>query len=230
MRKSTSCSLTTKLLAVGLAIVGWTASSLSASATEFVFDMTNIEGDAVAIQVTVKEIAAGDLQFTVEHTDIATSYADLRGILFHVNETLINVNDLNFTYVSAFTNSGVAFIPPAPGIMPTVGSNDVNFQGLKKYDVLVEFGSAGETPDDIRSIIFNVSSNAGNLDLFSFMPVYMNEFMAIRITSVWTEDDHSREGSGKLTCCGTTVPEPSSSMGLLAFAIGGLLWRRRVMS
>lgn len=249
MKKSTSCSLTAKLLAISLAIVGWTASSLSASATEFVFDMVHHEdtdepGESayVAIQVTVEQMAAGGsnpydyLQFTIDQTDTATSFGDLRGLLFHVNEEIIDPTLLDFSFVSAVDNSGTSYSAPlSPDddfLSASTGINSESLDGLKNYDVLVNIGTPGETPDDLRTITFDVALTGGALDLFSFMPVYMNKFMAVRLTSVWVTPDSltDREYSSKGICCGTEVPEPSSTMGLLAFAIGGLLWRRRVLS
>ncbi|PCI50533.1 MAG: hypothetical protein COB49_03520 [Alphaproteobacteria bacterium] len=203
---------------------------MSASAVDFTFDMTNVGTQNVSVQVNVLQLG-NDLRFTVDQSDTDISFADLQGVLFHINEAIIDIADLDFTFVSAVENiTGNAITPP---ITPDVSLNTGNFQGLKDYDVLVQFGSMGigNNGDDIKSIMFDVSLLSGGfLDLFTFMPVNMDKFMAVRFTSVWSQSDPTRQGSGKGECCGTTIPEPSSTMGLLAFAVGGLLWRRRLTS
>ncbi len=232
MKKVYPCFIKTKLLAMSMAVFGWMSGSMNASAVDFTFDMNNVGSETATIQITVEQ-NGDDLRFTVDQLDTDVSFADLRGVLFHINDSLVDVNDLDFTFVAATENITGNDITAtlSPDITPVFALDDVDFSGFKNYDVLVEFGTPGEVPDDIGSIVFDISSISGGfLNLFTFMPVNMEEFLAVRYTSVWSEDDPNREGSGKGICCGTTVAEPSSTLGFLAFAMGGLLWRRRLAS
>lgn len=209
----------------------WAVGSINATAADFVFDLEPDVGQAMAaVQVTVHQQDANTLRFTVDQTD-PVYFGDLRGLFFHVNESIIDPADLTFSFVAAVEN--VTNNAIAPSINSTyglnsitmAGSNNNNINPIPALDIGLEFGSQGLGGDDIKSITFDIFK-AGGLDQMTFMPIHMEHFMAARVMSLW--DGNSRDGSSKLTCCGTEVAEPSSSMGLLAFAIGGLLWRRRV--
>jgi len=226
MHKKYSYSKVSKFLACGIAAIALATSGGGALASDFVFDLTNVGSTPASVQVTVHQQNAQTLRFTVDQND-PNKYGDLRGLLFHINEPIISLNDLNFTFVSAVQNMTNASFTPT--MTPDLSLNSGNFDGLKNYDVLVEFGTNGiGRGDDIARVTFDVASIGGHLDLNSFLPVNMKNFMAARVTSSY--DGKDREGSSKLVCCGETdVPEPSA-MGLLALAFGafgGLLWRRR---
>jgi len=241
MKKIYSCSIVTRLLAI---CIVWTAGSISASASGFVFDMVNYPGQATAsIQVTVSQEDSDTLRFTLDQLD-PVIYGDLRGLFFHINDSFIDPTDLTFTFVAAVENDANALsandlgFAPLDPIMPfsygvnnitSAGSNSNNLQGVTNhiggFDIGLEIGSQGASQNDIKSFTFDISK-AGGLDQMTFMPINMDHFMAARVMSL----RGSNGGSSKLTCCTTTVPEPSSTMGLLAFAVGGLLWRRRMSS
>ncbi|WP_417624573.1 PEP-CTERM sorting domain-containing protein [Paremcibacter congregatus] len=203
------------------------ASSLSATAGDFVFDMVNTGSTPIDVQVTVSQWDNETIRFTLDQNN-PNAFGDLRGLLFHVNENVINLNDLDISFVSAVQNmTGDA---KTFDITPTFNLNGSSMNGLSNYDIAVEFGHNGiGGGDDIKSITFDLATTAigGSLDLDTFFPANMEQFMAVRATSAF--DGNDREGSSKLTtnCCGTTVPEPSSMAGLMVLAFGGLLWRRK---
>ncbi|MCF8473095.1 MAG: PEP-CTERM sorting domain-containing protein [Emcibacter sp.] len=223
MKKIYSYSRISKFLAVGMAASLWAASSMMASAADFVFDLIPFTGSPAAVQVTVHQQDNNTLRFTASLESPDTG--DLRGIFFHINESLYAPGDLTFAYVSSV--DGLAGNPTflsafALNSVTNVGGSDNKVTPLGNFDIGFEFGGSGVGGGDwVHSITFDVNAISGNLDLYTFMPVNMTNFMAARVMSL------PNGGSSKLSCCGTEVPEPDSSLGLLAFAIGGLLWRRR---
>ncbi len=248
MKKVCSCSIYSKFLASSVAVCLWAVSSMSASAVDFVFDLTRFseDQDIAFVQVTVQQwdtatdmesdILTDTLKFTVDQPD-PDIFGDLRGLFFHINESIIDPEDLVFDAESfmAYSNAdGNPLLTPDPNFLVESSLNDidsVNVSGnsntikpIPSLDIGIEFGTSGASPDDIHHVSFEVSK-AGGLDLFTFFPVHMEHFMAARIMSL-----QPNGGSSKLSCCGTSVPEPSSTMGLFAFAFGGLLWRRRLAS
>lgn len=236
MKKVCSRSVFSKFLAGSMAICLWAASSMSASAADFVFDLTRFSTgqDIAFVQVTVHQQDADTLRFFVDQPD-PVIFGDLRGLFFHINESIINPADLLFDNFMAFSNApGNPLLAPSPNFLVEYGLNNthaVNIGGrsnrvnpVPSLDIGIEFGTTGTDTDDIHHVSFDVSK-AGGLDLFTFMPVHMGHFMAARVMSI-----RPNGASSKLSCCGTSIPEPSSSLGLVAFALGGLLWRRRFSS
>jgi len=219
---------TSKTATVCFGLCAWAITGLSAAAADFVFDLTPFTGDPAAAQVTVHQQSFDTLRFTVDQPDL-TKFGDLRGLFFHVNESIIDPTDLNFSFVSAAENiTGNAITPSftaAVGLnsIVSVGSGDNKTTPIDHFDVGFEFGSPGIGTDDVRSVVFDITK-VGGLDQMTFMPINMADFMTVRLTSVF--DGNNREGSSKLSCCTTTVPAPHMS-GMLALAFGVLLWRRR---
>lgn len=225
LRVMSSRTIVPKLLAVTMVLCVWAAGSMNASASDFVFDLENVGAVPLSVQVTLHQQDSDTLRITVDQDD-STNYADLTAFLFHIDESLIDPTNLTFTFFSAIENiTGNAITPT---LVSSAGLNNQNFQGLNGYDVALQFGQQGigGNKGDIKSITFDITTSIiGGLDLMTFMPFHMDLFMAVRATSAYNNQD--REGSSKLTCCGVTVPAPSSSMGLFALAMGGLLWRKR---
>lgn len=245
MKKITS-PIIVKFLTIGLAIAAWTTSNISAHASDFVFDLTQFTGNPAHVQVIVSDNGNGSLHFNVAQTDSTynsppTDEGDLRGLFFHVNENLIAPEDLTFSNFIAWgydnngifqNNLGVDLIDPDNIYTGNVGQyNEVSSGGPqnnvnpKTFDIGLQFGTPGDNPESILGVSFDVTI-IGGLNQMTFMPTNMEDFIGARVTSL--SELNGLPGSSKLSCCGTTVPEPSSTMGLLAFAFGGLLWRRRI--
>jgi len=228
MKRILSHAKASKPVSACLGLCAWAMASLGASAADFVFDLTPFTGDPAAVQVTVHQQSLDTLRFTVDQPDL-TKFGDLRGLFFHVNESIIGPTDLSFSFVSAVENiTGNAITPTFTSEVDfnnvvSVGGGDNKTTPIDHFDVGFEFGSSGIATDDVRSVVFDITK-VGGLDQMTFMPINMPNFMTARLTSVW--DGNNREGSSKLSCCTTTVPEPEMA-GLLAIAFGVLLWRRR---
>lgn len=236
MKKICSCSIKSKILAATMTVCLWAASSMSASAVDFVFDLTRFsdDQDIAFVTVTVHQQTPDTLRFFVDQPD-PDIFGDLRGLFFHINEIIIDPADLVFGNFMAYSNAaGNPLLTPDPNFLVDFDLNNidsVNISGnsnrinpIPSLDIGIEFGTGGADPDDIHHVSFDIS-RVGGLNMFTFMPINMEHFMAARVMSI-----RPNGGSSKLSCCGTTVAEPSSSMGLLAFAFGGLLWRRRLSS
>ena len=224
-----------KIVSAGIVALSFIAlNSLSARASDFEFDLTPFTGNPASVTVGVHQQSADTLRFTVEQNDLSM-FGDLRGLFFHVNESIIDPTDLTFSFVAAVENiTGNAITPTftsAVGLnsIVSVVSGDNKTTPKDNFDVGFEFGSPGigGSDNDVRSVIFDITK-IGGLDSMTFMPVNMEYFMTARLTSVWNGVD--REGSSKLGCCTTTVPEPDSTLGLLVLALGGFLWRRKKLS
>ena len=224
----------------------WTTATPLALASDFIFDLDNTGTTPISVQVTVHQQATNTLRFTIDQND-PDAYGDLRYLFLQVNETSVNLSDLNFSFVSAVHNDTGNIFSPNFGV--ETGLNSVNIGGFKNYDIALKFGRSGigtggkkkkgkrkkkskskyGLSDDIRSITFDIINTVGSLNQMSFLATDTQYFMAARVTSSW--DGINREGSSKLNCCGTTtVAAPESTMGLLVLALGGLLWRRKFSS
>lgn len=220
----------------------WVTGTSLAAASDFMFDLDNTGTTPISVQVTVHQQATDTLRFTINQND-ANAYGDLRYLFLQVNEDEINLSDLSFSFVSAIHNDTGNVFSPDFGV--ETGWNSVDVGDFKNYDIAFEFGLSGigqikdkrkrkhkKKPglsDDIRSITFDITNTVGSLNQMNFLATDTQYFMAARVTSSW--DGVNREGSSKLECCGTTtVAAPESTMGLLALAFGGLLWRRKTSS
>lgn len=256
MKKIFSCSIISKLLTASVAVVAWAASSMTASATDFVFELERMSSDqdVAFVQITVTDDGLGSLDFFMVQTDSDfnqpgdtgfnddSSYfeGDLRGLFMNVQQYVIAPEDLTFSDFLAWgydddgayqSDLGVMLNDPANIYTGDVGVyNEVDIAGPQnsinpmEFDIGLEFGTPGIRPEKILGVSFTMTM-AGGLDFDTFEPFNWKNFFGARITSLPEGGD--LDGSTKLTCC-TTVPEPSSTMGLLAFAVGGLLWRRRI--
>ena len=150
-----------------------------------------ISGGGVVVQVTVVEVTGDDgftdLKFTYEV--ISNKIADIRGVFFHVNESLIDVNDLSV--VSGDDVTGAQF---ALNAVTNLG-NGSNMEGVDEgpFDVGIEIGTAGASPDDIQMTMFTLSLDGADLTL----DVLSGEFFGIRLNSVGAPNS-PRDGSLKL--------------------------------
>ena len=229
MKNIKSSSIVSKLAVCAIALSAWAVSNVSASADDLIFDLDPFTGDPADVSVTVHQQDIDTLRFTA--TLVTPDVGDLRGIFFHINEALYAPGDLTFEYVSSIDGlvNDPSFLAEFDiNNIDNVGGGDNKVTPMGDFDIGFEFGESGVGDDGfggsdwVRSITFDISAISGTLDLYGFMPIHMQNFIAARVMSL------PNGGSSKLTCCGTTtVPEPSSTMGLLAFALGGLLWRRR---
>ncbi len=251
MKKTKSSSIISKLAVCGIALSAWVVNSVNASADDLIFDLTPFAGAMDAsVTVTVSQVDNDTFNFFVDQT--TSVVGDLRGIFFQINESLgIAASDLSFSNFVASPAGATNFkcdpdmawkfdlnlvraltensrkCPSSSDIteITTASAGNNNVKGGKKryYDIGFEFGTGGKKPDKIQSVSFDLDF-AFDVNLYSFMPVHMKHFIAARVMSL-----PGRPRSSKLDCCGQIqVPEPSSTMGLLTFAIGGLLlWRRK---
>lgn len=149
-----------------------------------------IEGP-VLTKVTLEEQPDGSIKVTVDVLDSTGQIGDLRGFFFETaDESLLSQLSI--------TGADVGEVKIDANNVTNVG-NGVNLNGevvknFGAFDVGVEIGTPGASPDDIRSTMFTISHAGGQkleADDFSFTD------FGIRLTSVG-EEGGSREDSLKI--------------------------------
>ncbi|WP_090215355.1 hypothetical protein [Litoreibacter janthinus] len=153
-----------------------------------------IEGD-VNVQVTITELASGDLQFDLLVLDDTGSIGDLNGLFFDLADPSL----LDGLVADGGDVSNQSY---AEGDVYNLGGG-VNVKGEltqdEGFDAGIRLGSSGMAKDDIQETSFTLSHESTDLMLEDF---YGADF-AVRLTSVG-EEDGSRDGSLKL---GGTAPD-----------------------
>lgn len=158
-----------------------------------------IEGE-VNTEITVTERDDGTLQFDIQVLDDTGQIGDLRALFFDIaDDSLTSGLSVTGTDVtgSATTVDGVY----------RVDSKDTNINGeviseYDRFDVGIEFGTAGISTDDIQSTSFVLSHDSQTLTLAD---IQLQQF-GLRLTSVG-EEGGTREDSLKLGDIATVAPD-----------------------
>ncbi len=163
-----------------------------------------LEGD-VNISVTVTELPGGELQFTVEVLDDTGSIGDLNAMYMDFADDSLTSGMV----ISGEDVTGTAL--KVDGVTKVDNYTNMNGEVIKefdKFDVGVQFGTAGISEDDIRVTTFTLSHSDTDLTLDT---ISLQDF-GFRLTSVG-EEDGSRDGSIKM---GGTAPEAPANTGAIA--------------
>jgi len=161
------------------------------------------DGDVSAL-VTVTE-RNGGLVFDVVITSETGTVVDLRALFFNItDETLpsaLSVSGGNVTD-SQFIANSVSYLGNGANIQGSVVSE------LGKFDIGVEFGTAGIGEDDVRSTQFVLSHDSSDLTL----ELIELQDLGVRLTSVG-DPERSRDGSLKLAGQAIDVPQGAPCAG-----------------
>jgi hypothetical protein len=157
-----------------------------------------IDGD-VSVQVTITEIAGGDLLFTVTVLD-GDLTADLQGLFFDLADDSL-ASGLSVTGVDATDWQFDANDVTNLGQGVNINGEVLNTYGA--FDAGVQIGTQGMAKDDIQTTSFVISHATEDLTLAD---VALQDF-AVRLTSVGAEDG-ARNGSLKLGGTAPDVDEP----------------------
>ena len=149
-----------------------------------------IEGE-VNTQVTVTERDDGSLQFDVQVLNDTGQIGDIRALFF-------DIADDSLTGGLSVTGLDVTGSRTAEDGVYRVDSKDTTINGeviseYGRFDVGIEFGTAGMSADDIQSTSFILSHDSQSLTLAD---IQLQEF-GLRLTSVG-EEGGAREDSLKL--------------------------------
>ena len=195
-------------------IKGWSAcgvmamASVASAASVTVDNFTSIGSEPFKAKVTIEDVVGGDVKFTVEvvvDNPLTDNLADLRALFIDINdESLLSglsvtgsdVTDFDFDANSVDNLGGGAVISPAG-----------------PYDIGVEIGTSGITPDDIQMTMFVFSHSTMDLSIDNFL----GQSMGIRGMSTGLEGG-SRSGSSKLT---NEVPDTPD---IIVVPVPGAAW------
>ncbi|MEQ8973719.1 MAG: PEP-CTERM sorting domain-containing protein [Coleofasciculus sp. C1-SOL-03] len=203
------------LAATGAAVA---MSSFNPADAAFVtFSATPFTGNDAEVDFLLEEVG-NDVKFTVTVDSNVNGGGDLRGVWFDIaNDSLL---DLDIDKMG----SNIPEIQQNAGSVSDLGG-DANLNGggpnnPGNFDIGVEIGTQGASPDFIPSTMFTVK----NIGLDQFL----GQKFAARVTSVGSDG----EGSSKLSAVAPTeaepVPEPLTILGsATALGIGGLLKRQQ---
>ncbi|MGH1459807.1 MAG: hypothetical protein ACRBBT_13000 [Paracoccaceae bacterium] len=166
-----------------------------------------ITDGAVKVGVTIAEQSDGSLLFDLDVLDDTGVIGDLNGLFFDLADDSI-ADSLSVTGAD-LTGENIN----ANSVSKVDAYNNVNGEVVKedgKFDIGVQFGTAGIGEDDIRSTSFSLSTSDG-LPL-SIADVLGQDF-AVRLTSVGGIDG-DRNGSVKISGTSdpiiTEPPEPTN--------------------
>lgn len=156
-----------------------------------------ITDGAVKVGISITEQADGSLLFDLDVLGDSGTIGDLNGLFFDLADDAIvsnlTVSGINLTGENIDANS----------VSKVDGYNNVNGEVVKedgKFDVGVQFGTAGIGADDIQSTSFTLATKDGSA--LTIADVLSQDF-AVRLTSVG-ELDGARTDSVKIS--GTSEP------------------------
>jgi hypothetical protein len=156
-----------------------------------------ITDGAVKVGISITEQADGSLLFDLDVLGDSGTIGDLNGLFFDLADDAIvsnlTVSGINLTGENIDANS----------VSKVDGYNNVNGEIVKedgKFDVGVQFGTAGIGADDIQSTSFTLATKDGSA--LTIADVLSQDF-AVRLTSVG-ELDGARTDSVKIS--GTSDP------------------------
>lgn len=198
-----------------------------AQATMISYDLKSFTGDPMEMTLTINDTSLGGyLRFDLA-VDASTTgnIGDLRGFFFNIDPfaPALAPSDFFGTHLTQVLISDDSLASAGSG-------NTIVPAGL--FDVGIEFGTPGITPDDIQSASFYMSTKGGAITLDSLTSEAddMGFFFAARFTSVGIEGSE-REGSSKISLlgAGSPVPEPSTMilLGTGMMGIVGLMRKRK---
>ncbi|AXI46532.1 hypothetical protein C1J03_11190 [Sulfitobacter sp. SK012] len=168
------------------------------------FEIT--DGD-VKVGISITEQADGSLLFDLDVLDDTGTIGDLNGLFFDLADDSITDNLI----LSGTDLTGQNI--DANSVSKVDGYNNINGDVVKedgKFDVGVQFGTAGIGADDIQSTSFTLATSDGST--LSLADVLSQDF-AVRLTSVG-EMDGDRADSVKISGTSdpiiTEPPEPTN--------------------
>jgi len=211
-----------------LCVVLFTATFLNpAQATLISYNLNSFTGEPMDMTLTINDTSLpGYLRFDLAVDPSATgNIGDLRGFFFNIDPFAPALASSDF-----FGSDLTQVLISDDSLTSTGGGNTIVPAGL--FDVGIEFGTPGVSPDDIQSSSFYMSTKGGAITLNSLTSERddMEFFFAARFTSVGLEGSE-REGSSKISLlgAGSPVPEPSTMvlLGTGMLGIVGLIRRRK---
>ena len=197
----------------------------SAKAALWTYDLFPYTGASSHVRVTVDD-AINANKLTVFVDVIANpNIGDIRAVFFNTTQPVISPNfkGINIYQAPPFAATDVTGADVTDVQFDTDnmggGGNLIPSPTGDVFDVGVEIGTSGMTPDDIQSTMFVIDTHLGGDDLFEF---------GVRLTSVGIAGG-DRSGSSKLFDGDEPTPTPEpGTIALLATGLStAIAWRKR---